>query len=141
MKTCINCNISQHPSCFSKGGHGDKRRNTCKTCQKEYRRKYYSENKTRENKNSSKYKKENKDKVNLINSVRHKRTRNNIKLTKLMKEQIKRIYEVCANYRKLGLDFHVDHIAPLKGHNSSGLHAPWNLRITTAKFNMRKGNR
>lgn len=142
MKVCIKCKIPQHVSCFSKAGHEDKRRNTCKTCQASYRKKYYSVNKEKENKDCRNYKKNNKGKVNSLNAKRHWRIRQSKELlSDFCKLQIEKIYNKCAEYRKMGLDFHVDHIVPLNGKTVSGLHVPSNLRITTADFNYKKGSK
>jgi hypothetical protein len=55
------------------------------------------------------------------------------------REAIQAIY---AEARKLtGIPHEVDHIEPLLGKNSSGLHVEYNLRVITRTENRRKGNR
>ena len=55
--------------------------------------------------------------------------------------EMESIYNYCAALRSAGLDYHVDHIVPLRGDNVSGLHVPWNLQVITGAENMSKGNR
>ena len=51
------------------------------------------------------------------------------------------IYGYCASLRKCGLDYHVDHVVPLRGTTVSGLHVPWNLQVIPGSDNTQKGNR
>ena len=55
--------------------------------------------------------------------------------------EIEAIYNYCSSLRRIGLDYHVDHIIPLQGKTVSGLHVPWNLQVMPAKQNLAKGNR
>jgi hypothetical protein len=55
--------------------------------------------------------------------------------------RMNRMYELASAYRLLGLEYHVDHIVPLKGANASGLHVGCNLQLLPAKDNLSKGNR
>ncbi len=41
----------------------------------------------------------------------------------------------------LGIKHHVDHIFPIKGETSRGLHVPWNLQVIPAMLNQRKHNK
>ena len=49
-----------------------------------------------------------------------------------------RMTEIYIQAKRLGSDYHVDHIVPL---SRGGKHHPDNLQIVTAEYNLKKGNR
>lgn len=63
-------------------------------------------------------------------------------LTKEHFIQIEEFYRLAEKLTKeTGIRHSVDHIMPMQGLTSSGLHVPWNLQVLTASENSKKGNR
>jgi hypothetical protein len=95
----------------------------------EYRREYYASNKPR-------FLQQNRLREAGLKQARPKW------LTKEQQEQIDSIYRIAEELTKAtGIPHAVDHIWPLKGRKSCGLHVPWNLRVITKIENSKKKNR
>lgn len=63
-------------------------------------------------------------------------------LSKEHKRQIREFYVLAQELQWLSEEpLEVDHIMPLKGENSYGLHVPWNLQILPRSLNRQKSNK
>lgn len=169
-KKCTKCHEIKELSLYhkradSKDGHA----HHCKKCEserktgslkiKEYNNLYYKNNLDKEKlraRNWQKlnpekvksakaiYKKINKSKVNNENAQYRalKRKASPNWLSPIQQAQIQEFYEIAAaRSMQSGIQYHVDHIHPLKGNGFNGLHVPWNLQILTAHDNVAKHNK
>lgn len=111
----------------------------CNQTQKQWNAK----NREKRNLLSSEWRKRNPE---LINALKAKRRADILNRTPkwLTKNEIWMIGEIyhLANLRTLatGIDWHVDHVIPLRGKLVSGLHTPYNLQVIPAFENLKKGN-
>lgn len=90
---------------------------------------------------AQKYLKNNKDKVN-AKTVAYQLAKANRIPKWADAEKIKELYNQAAiKSKKTGVQWHVDHIVPLRGKLVSGLHVPENLQVIPGIENVKKANR
>lgn len=153
MKNCTKCKHNKDLSNFYKcKAQKDGLNFWCKECMKQhfmenkskksdYDKKRYKENEEMLKANVKEWKSENKNKVLTYNrayvGVRNARVKQATPPW-LSLEQRKEIINI---YKNRPEGYHVDHIMPINGKNSCGLHVPWNLQYLPAIENLKKGNK
>lgn len=150
MKICYLCGASKDLNDFYlRKSAKDGRQNCCKACSKRNRKEQIKRNNKNRPKLSveeNKARKKESDRRWRVNNPGKARARSRRYdrrviqatpswLTDEQKSQIDDIYKYCPS------GYHVDHIMPLKGKDSCGLHVPWNLQYLLANDNLKKGNK
>lgn len=132
-RTCIQC------SNIEGAARIEKNREAQLTRQKKWR----DNNKERIKENSRLWLKNNRHKhvANRKQREASKIQRTPLWLNAGQKFEIDCIYRYCSALRNIGLDYHVDHIIPMRGEGVSGFHVPWNLQVIKASENLSKNNR
>jgi hypothetical protein len=108
-----------------------------------YARNYYTRNRNRMKQAALQWARDNPEKINAKTAARKsaKLRATPPWLTAEDHAAIKAIYKAAAEVtRRTGQKHHVDHIYPLKGKTSCGLHVPWNLQVLPHRWNCEKHN-
>lgn len=141
-KVCCTCKILKPLGDFAKNrAQADGHATVCLECRREYDRVRYQNKGIEIRERVKRYRKSNLPKVNAADAAKIKRRKHATPkwLSWFHLLQIEEFYELAAaKTMQTGIEYHVDHIVPIKGKKVSGLNVPWNLQLLTARENMRK---
>ena len=115
----------------------------CKKCVIAKRAEHYAANTVKIKKYARDYELKNPGKVRALKSARKTAVRRATPdwLTAIHRAQLQESYEIAlARTIQTGISHEVDHIYPLQGRTSCGLHVPWNSQVIPAKDNNAKRN-
>jgi hypothetical protein len=160
MKQCTKCKEFKDLTEFHKSGRGKGGLlPRCKVCENKRTAAWGAANRERSNAIKDKYRYANQEKVaaqikrwsknNPGKKAAQVRKRQAAKIQRtpswLTKEQLREMQgfyiEAARLTKETGIPHEVDHIIPLQGKIVSGLHVPWNLRVTTMKINRCNSNK
>lgn len=137
MPVCKLCNRDKEHEEFYKHC-----RTQCKQCYNDRQKRYYANNREYRKAYQKGFYKENKEYHQLQNALRNKRVRN---ATPLWFDEFDLLVltearDLIRLWKVLGIEFHLDHIVPIKGRQVCGLHYHKNWQLLTAEENRRKSN-
>ncbi len=145
MKTCSKCNQDKELNDFYKSSRKkDGHQPYCKNCLATVAKTYYHDNINECRDIRKQYHKINAARSNAIHAKRRAAKLNATPpwLTGEHLAEIRQFYETAKELQWLSEEpLVVDHIEPLQGKISCGLHVPWNLQIIGRSENIRKSNK